>query len=221
MVANAKLDYPVEPQAIAAFESGELLVSGVVSSFRQGSGSERKEYFAGIFTRDGLLLQKVDLGRNTQISREASITQDGSAEPDATDATNMARAGRADSQSVYLMQWHPQGPAFLLISSEGKVVHTIQISSPERAKLRDVRFAEGKLVAAFMKTIKLPGNPRGVLATDSEIFQVLNTENGEKLAEYERRRPFLGNLACYASDTFMFLRVGENRRLELVRAEAY
>lgn len=218
VLSNVKLDYPVEPQAIAAFDSGELLVSGVVSSFRQDRGSQRKEYFAGIFTRDGLLLQKVDLGRNTEISQQASTTQDGSADPE---ATNIARAGRADGSSVYLMQWHPQGPAFLLISSEGKVVHTIQVSSPKRAKLRDVRFAEGRMVAAFMKTIELPGNPRGVLATDSEIFQVLNAETGEKLAEYERRRPFLGNLACYASDTFMFLRVGENQRLELVRAEAY
>ncbi len=221
LISNAKLDYQVEPKAIAAFNSGELLVAGVVSSFKQDSESERQEPFAGIFSRDGLLLQTVNLAKSTQTPQEGSNTQDGGADSEGLDTTNMPRAGSADNGSVYLMQRQLQGPVFLLISSEGKVLHTIKISSPERAKLRDVRFAQGKLVAAFMRTIKLPGNPKGVLATDSEIFQILNIENGEKIREYERRRPFLGNLACYASDALTFLRVGENRRFELVRAEIY
>lgn len=218
-ISNAKLDVPVEPKAIAAFDSGELLVSGAVRSFNQPS--EGQEPFTGIFARDGFLLKKVDLPRSTQIPHHSSTIQDSGADLDGLDGTEMSSAGSAGDASVYLVQSQVEMPTFLLISSEGKVVRTIHITRPERSRLRDVRFAAGKLLAMYMRTIQLPGNPKGVLATDSEIFQVLNIENGEKIAEYERRRPFLGNLACYASDALTFLRVGENRRLELVRAEMY
>lgn len=219
LISNAKLDVPVEPKAFAAFESGELLLSGVISSVNQDS--ETQEPFTGIFARDGLLLKKVDLPRNPQGPQEGSTTQDTGADRDGLDATKMSRAGSAGDTNVYLMQSQLQMPTFLLISSEGKVVRTIQITPPERGRLRDVRFAGGRLLAMYMRTIQLPGNPKGILATDSEIFRILNIENGEKIAEYERRRPFLGNLGCYASDALTFLRVGENRRLELVRAEMH
>jgi len=215
--SNAKLDVPVEPKAIAAFDSGELLVSGAVRSYNQHS--ESQEPFTGIFARDGFLLKKVDLPRNPQIPRDGSTIREAGADLDGLDATEMSRAGSAGDASVYLVQSQLEMPTFLLISSEGKVVRTIQTTRPERGRLRDVRFAGGRLLAMYMRTIQLPGNPKGVLATDSELFQILNIENGEKIAEYERRRPFLGNLACYASDALTFLRVGENRRLELVRAE--
>ena len=218
-ISNAKLDVPVEPKAIAAFDSGELLISGAVSSFNQHS--ESQEPFTGIFARDGFLLRKVDLPRNPQIPKGGATIQDAGSGLDALDATKLSRAGSAGDASVYLVQSQLEMPTFLLISSEGKVVRTIRISRPERGTLRDVRFAGGRMLAMYMRTTQLPGNPKGELATDSEIFQILNVENGEKIAEYERRRPFLGNLACYASDALTFLRMGENRRLELVRAEMY
>jgi hypothetical protein len=207
------------PLSRKRFDSGELLVSGAVRSFNQHN--ESQEAFTGIFARDGFLLKKVDLPRNPQLLRGASTIQDAGADLDGLDATEMSRAGSAGDASVYLVQSQLEMPTFLLISSEGKVVRTIQINRPERGRLRDVRFAGGRLLAMYMRTTQLPGNPKGELATDSEIFQILNVENGEKIAEYERRRPFLGNLACYASDALTFLRMGENRRLELVRAEMY
>lgn len=219
LVSTAKLEFPVEPKAIAAFESGELLVSGVLSSFQRDSERVGREPFTGIFNREGLLLKKVDLAGSAKIPPELSNTQDRGAGADPLDATDVSKAGSVDNGSVYLMQQLLQTSVFLLISPDGKVVRKIEVSPPERARLHEVRFADGKLMAMFMRTMQLPGNPKGVLATESEVFRIVNIENGEKTAEYERRRPFIGDLACYTSDMFTFLRVGENRRLELVRAE--
>ena len=189
------------PSQLAAFPSGELLVSGERMPGRGEAG--RSEPFTAIFDRNARLLSDLKLAGD--VKQQASPS--GNPGPI---LSNGAAVG-ADDGNIYLMR-ATERPLVLVISPGGEILRKLTLDSPgERFHGSHFSVAGGKIVMEFFK----PNNDEQNSGTF--LYSLFDAETGERQFDYEPTEDANGIFACYTPGQFTFLGP-DNDRLVIVHA---
>lgn len=202
--------FPWSPYQLAAFASGEILVSGL--RYDKDLKSPLRWPFTGIFAPDGKLLTEINLEDDDSI-REMAIAGDPKValadHPDANRAIALGSADVAADGNVYLMR--RVSPAIFYAISAGGAVRRFTVAPGKQDFVPSAVHVAGNRIAIVFR------HPQ----TNEEIIQVVDLE-GHETAAYdeplEGGRPSLGMaFACYQAnpDRFTFLTTTNDGTLAL------
>jgi hypothetical protein len=208
-VSAPRLEYPIEPRAIAAFGSGDLLIAGWD---RSESSRGRELPFTGIFNRRGQLMARLRLPDDTAASKKGDKPPPDSERSAAQQSVSMSRAELGPDGNVYLARGTAQGPIYV-INQGGEVVRTLRLSPPPSYQLRAVRSSGGGMVALYVGAQSDPQKETPA------VLRVVDALTGAKMREYAWTLARGEAFACSTGDSFTFIRPGKNHVLELVVAE--
>jgi hypothetical protein len=203
------------PQKVAAFPSGDLLVSGLEFD-KDPNGALWP--FTGIFSNDGMLRKELTLKDDTEIhdmgaSGDPKVTS--ARNPSANHAISGGAAETGPDGNVYLMR--RLSPAILYaISAGGAVVRRFKVDPGSQDFMPFSMHISGNRIAVLFRHSQ----------TAQEIIKVVDLQ-GRDVATYEEpviegRKTLGGAFACYSSnpDRFTFLKALEDHKLGLVIATA-
>ncbi len=201
--SKTKLEFgkPFIPYQLAAFSSGEFLISGMKP---EGSGPGGvKKPFTGIFDAGGKLVKRVSLQDDDAI-HEAAQRGDSNytneLHPGRTNRTvSMGAVVGSSDGNVYLMR--RTSPAIIYaVSAAGSVVRRMSVDPGDPLMLPvGMQGAEGKLAIMFWDR-----------ATKESLFKVVETHTGDVVATY--RGKHLLAFTCYSLPqrfTFLTTRKGK------------
>ncbi|GEM_PF-2804810 len=200
----------VKPLQLAAFDSGEFLISGKEIPESQQATKSETGPFLGIFGADGNLRKRIELAKDVQ-------TNPASSKHSAPDpAYEMALAASVlvmgDDGFAYLMRRANDGPIFK-ISGEGEVVASFRIQPPAGARNSGLlAVAHGLLAVEFMQF-----KPQST-ELKSVLLQLIDGFDGKIVLRAGHADPAIGpSLACYDRGEFVFLSAGEDSHFHLIR----
>jgi hypothetical protein len=176
------------PSHIAAFESGEILVTGK-------QGEKENTPFTGVFTASGKLIKEIfepedeELGRRAELGDADVVHGSGSG----NDAVDLGAAAGGPDGNVYLMR--STSPALIFaVTARGEVVRKFPVSTGD----------------PLMFPVRLQSFPGGIAVLFSRsgfgrVLKVVDSE-GNPIATYGLDRGLtVGDFACYAPPAFTFL----------------
>jgi len=217
--SSIKLDpgFPWQPSALAVFQQGTLLVSGM--EYDRDHKNEAMWPFTGLFSSSGSLLKEIKFRDDEELhdlaaSGDTRVTS--ATNPWANHAIEFSKMETGRDGNVYLMRW--TNPAiFYVISPGGEVVRRFVVD-PADTTFHPV-------------TMHLSGSRIAVLFAQREreeaLIQVVDTE-GHEISRYRQSRSSgrekYGDLglafACYSDnpEQFSFLSSADNDRLSILVA---
>jgi hypothetical protein len=208
--------FPWIPSSLAAFPSGNLLVSGL--EFDRDAKNGVMWPFTGIFSSDGTLLKEVkleddDAFRDLAASGDARVTS--GTNPQANHAVEFGQMQAADDGNVYLMRWITP-TIFYAISPGGEVIRRFVVDPGDESYRPSAMHVAGNRIAVLFF------QPQSM----EERMKIVDLE-GHEIATYdelrEKGKPILGlAFACYTENPqrFTFLTTGDGERLNLQTVEA-
>jgi hypothetical protein len=211
--------FPWMPATLAAFPSGDLLVSGL--EYDRDTQNGAMWPFTGIFSSDGTLLKEVKLEDDDELrelaaSGDARVTS--ATNPQENRAIEFGQMQTAADGNVYLMRWITP-TIFYAISSGGAVIRRFTVDpGDESYRPAAMHIAGNRIALLFFQP-----------QTMEKRMKIVDLE-GREIATYDELRvdgkPKYGLLgtafACYTENPqrFTFLSTGDDSRLELRTAEA-
>lgn len=185
----------LQPSSLAAFDSGELLISG--SEFVLASGNPstpNKGYsvpFLGIFNQNGDLIRRLNTLRgDLPASKEGPRSKAKLAYDDAIMGSMMEMG--ADGR-VYLMRKTRSGPV-LALDAAGSVVQVVKLVPPPKGELSEVKVDNGQLLAVY---IREPEDQKKASSFEL-ILRLVDLSTGQTVATYSTDDPRLGmGVACF------------------------
>jgi hypothetical protein len=214
-VASVKIDTgfrpDFEPVHIAAFSSGDLLLSGMV----KGHDSPTVP-FVGIFTSSGEFRREVVLKDDVtdKDAKERAPNADFTAEEQVRNLLEVSYLQTADDGNAYLMRHTPSGPVFVI--SPGGSARRVRLSPPAQDASLQWIMASGGLIATQYRSAASDGaahKTHYLLVVDELTNKTRETVRYSQ--DYETNG---GGLACYQNGSFTFLAGAPGGGLQLVRA---
>jgi len=214
-----KLDpgFPWHPTAVAAFPTGNLLVTGQVY--------DRDPHrpmlpFTGLFSPDGKLLKEIKLEDDDALFKTLQAGDsrvEGDFDPTNNLAVNFSQMATAKNGYIYLMRW--SNPAILYaITPEGTVAHRFTVDpGDESYRPHGMHIAGDRIAVMFVQPQSLEKNMRIV---DLEGHAI--TSYGENPKSNGQPGNELGSaFVCYSAnpESFTFFAADNDNRLELLIAE--
>jgi len=191
----------LDPRQVAAFPSGDLLVSGLALS--ETEGHPTGEALTAIYNRAGRLVREVSLPRDIRLEEGAS----------GSDALDLTTATAAEDGNVYLMR---PGPAVSVyaVSPLGQVLKRFRIrSNDEGFRPTYATLWAGRIMILFEESKPKPNQQA------QRFFSVHDHETGEHLFDYFVTPEVRGAFGCTSGDALWFLTAeGDQPKLTLVRA---
>lgn len=193
---NYSINHFFQPSSLAAFDAGELLISGNEYIVISGKPLARnnKGYsvpFLGIFNQNGDLVRRLNTLRgDLPVSKEGPRSKAKLAYDDAimSSMMEMGTNGR-----VYLMRKTRSGPV-LALDAAGSVVQVIQLVPPPKGDLTEVKVDDGQLLAVY---IQQPEDRRKESSFEL-ILKLVDLSTGTTIATYSTSEPDLGmGVACF------------------------
>lgn len=216
------LDAFFDPNHIAAFSTGELLITGI--RFSQEKPTAPGEPLTALFDRSGRLLRELRLEGDVNFEEKESAktavpTESGpekvleirdTGEEDRYSAVTLGAAFAADDGNVYLLR---AGKAPLLYQvTAGGETKPISIPPPrEGFRLLSIKVAGGRAVLALEES---GGGSQRRPAPPRQLLSLVDLATGEKLLDYVVPAG-TGAFACYSPDALTFLGSGQNQTLTL------
>jgi len=201
--------FPWTPAQVAAFPSGNLLVTGLEYDRDRKAA---KWPFTGIFSPDGTLLKEVKFEDDDAIHDMAAAGDTRVTSPEAPGVNHAVGSGQVDlanDGNVYVMR--RLSPAILYaISPEGEVVRRFTVDAGQPDYMPDSMHIAGNRIAVQLV------HPQ----SEDQLIKVVDLE-GRELATYHVDRtlpsPLGYAIACYTSspDRFTFLGETDDGRLTL------
>ena len=211
--SRVKLENPAVPMIIpyhmAAFPSGEILVSGL-ENCRSVRCLGPFKSFTAIYEQSGNLVKRLSVPEDDEIDAAAEIGDSryasGPMFGNRAVAGGTARLG--DDGNVYLMRRTSPATVYV-ISSSGDLVRTLQIQPPRDGWTPiDMQVSHERIAIEFSDS------------RTGSTFSVADAKSGKRLTDYTDESTF-GILACFAApERFTFLTVSEKNTLQLIDAEA-
>jgi len=216
--SRTQLDGPAHPiilpHQLAAFPSGEILVSGLENCRSRRCIGPFKS-FTAIYDQGGHLLKRLAIPEDDEIDAAAEIgdSRYASGPMFGNRAVSGGKIRLGDDGNVYLMRRTSPATVYV-ISSSGDLVRTVKIQPP-----RDGWSSVDMQVSG--ERIALEFSDCSAARCEGSIFSVANAVSGEKLAAYADDAGF-GAFACFASapERFTFLTVSKDNVLQVISAEA-
>ncbi len=209
-----------DPNHIAVFSTGELLITGIRFPDEKAPG----EPFTGVFDRFGKLLRELHLDGDVRFDQEeppkaAPAKESGpekvleirdTGEEDRYSPVSLGTAFAADDGNVYLLRVG-KAPLLYQITAGGEPKRISIPPVPPGFRLLSIKVAGGRAVLAFEEnaggTVERPAPPKHFLF-------LIDLATGEKLLDYVVP-PGAGAFACYTPDALIFLGSGQNQTLTL------
>jgi hypothetical protein len=208
--------FPWVPAQVAAFPSGNVLVTGLKYDHDRSNGVMWP--FTGIFSSDGTLLKEITLEDDDAI-HDMAAAGDGHVTSSIAPGTNSA-VGRgaleaADDGNIYLMR--RVSPAIVyVISQGGEMVRRFIVDPREPDYMPDgMHIAGSRIAVQFLQPV-----------TGEQLLKIIDLE-GHELATYDDpggSKPTLGSaFICYSNnpERFTFLATTEDETLSLKIAEPH
>jgi hypothetical protein len=200
--------FPWIPSQVAAFPSGNLLVSG--SEYDHDRKNPIKWPFTGVFGLDGSLVKEVKLEDDDMIHDMAAVGDSRVTAPESPNsnyAVALGQLGSASDGNVYLMR--RLSPAILYaISSDGRVIRrfTVDVGRPDYMP-EDMYIAGNKIAIQFVES-----------QNGDQLIRIVDLEGNEKATYHVDQKSSLGYaLSCFQTDPerFTFLGVSKDHMLTL------
>jgi len=195
---------PFAPSQVLALRDGNLLISGVLEE-----GSDKGRAFNGIFSTNGQLIRKFGLKGEPEPKSNPAISSEDAMllNPGALSA----RAMLGLDGNVYI--FHQVSPARLyVVSPSGQLLRTLTLAPPkDKAEPSEAAMGSTSMAIEFQV-------PEEKYVSITRI-RLVSLQTGEPIADYEIS-PGLGQIACYASDKFTFIRMIRNQQ-SLIHASTH
>lgn len=204
--STASLSPPFEPAQVAAFDTGDFLVTGTKLSDKDGSDTGKP--FTAIYDRLGNLIKPLTLPGDAKGSEAKG--SDGHTEAE-NDAVTLGTAESGDDGNIYIMRG-TCNPVVYVVSAAGEVVRKFTLKPPatEFSPIT-MKVSAGKMVVMFEKQ-----DPKSERA--EQIFSVFDTESGEKSMDLMSGPDIGGAFACYTPNGLTFLGTDNEGRLVMMSA---
>lgn len=189
------------PRQVAAFLSGEFLISGIQEVRAEGEGAKRIPYTV-IVDRSGRSVAKVSLPEDVDLNQKPSSTKTAGQSVPAADpisAIDLGNAVAGADGNIYLVR-HGPSPKVYVISPAGAVLRNFQVDTPvDGALMFGVQYVVGnRLVFDF--GVKLESG-RGW----QQIISLVDGETGGRLYDYYLPEGRMEVFSCYSPNRFVFL----------------
>lgn len=215
LVGRSKIQNPafptIIPYHVAAFPSGEILVSGLeVCRSRRCMGAFKS--FTALYDQSGQLLKRLSIPEDDEIDAAAEIgdSRYASGPMFGNRAISGGKIRLGDDGNVYLMRRTSPATVYV-ISSSGDLVRTLQIQPGREGWASvDMQVSNGKIALEFSDCS--PSRCEG------STLSVADAISGKRLTDTVDT---LGTLACFAAtpERFTFLTISEKNALQLVDAQ--
>lgn len=200
-----------EPRGLAAFPSGNLLISGMAKGHDVPFVP-----FTAIFTETGQFLHQVILKDDVTDKDAKQKPIDGSFSP-AQQERNLIEVTflrTADDGNVYLTRDTPRGPVFIV--APGGSTRRVPLAPPVNgADLEGVMASAGVLVAQYRSPDGPERHTHYLVVMETSAKKIRETVR--YVHEYDRNAV---GMSCYRNGTYTFLAGAPNGGLQLVRAVA-
>ena len=215
--SRVKLEGPpvptILPYQVAAFASGEILLSGL-ENCRSVRCLGAFKSFTALYSPSGDLIKRLSIPRDDEIDAAAEIGDSRYAAGPmfGNRAVSGGRMRLGDDGNVYLMR-HTSPAAVYVISSSGDLARTLQIQPPRDGWASvDMQVSGEKIAIEFSDCSSR--------RCEGSTLTVADAKSGKRLTDYSDDN--LGTLACFAaeSERLTFLTVSEKNALQLVVARA-
>jgi hypothetical protein len=213
------LDQSFDPNHIAAFPSGEMLISGL--RFSKQNAKLMGEPFVGVFDPLGRLLKEVKLEGDVAFSAQnetavgppeqenQKATAISPEEEDRYASVSLGGAFSAEDGHVYLYRAE-KNPIVFVLAAGGEVVRRMVVPAPaENFRPISLRVSGGRILIQFEENVS---DERQV---PKQVFSLVDAYTGERILDYLPPKGVGGALACYAPDKLTFLWGGEDRTLHI------
>jgi hypothetical protein len=200
------------PYQLAAFPSGQMLVSGLENCRSRRCFSPFKS-FTAIYDQSGHLLKRLSISEDDVIDAAAEIGDSRYARGPmfGNQAVSGGKIRLGDDGNAYLMRRTSPATVYV-ISSSGDLVRTLKIE-PARHGWASVDMQVSK------EGIAVEFSDCSAARCDGSVFAVANAVSGERLTDYPDDL-HLGTLACFvAPERFTFLTISEENVLQVIDAE--
>ncbi|HXZ29318.1 MAG TPA: hypothetical protein VEG08_15090 [Terriglobales bacterium] len=194
---STRVEGGVEPRALAAFGSGDWLISG----WEHRDGKQLP--VTAVFSERGQMQARVRMS-----GPKPKEAQRPPPEAEIQALVLSALAVRAGNGDVMV----GQGGSVYEIAPSGEVVRHFAILAPKGTALRKVRPFAGQIALLFEGT----ADPTGSSAPG--VLRIVDPLTGHTTAEYAADLSRLGRFACADDRGFSFVRSNQNLQLELVVA---
>ncbi len=198
----------LEPRHIAAFASGELLVSGSALS---PDGKRTGKLLLALYDRRGKFVREISLPRDGEIPGEPTGEPTGEPIEGAGHTFSHSTAVAADDGNIYLMR-STTTPVVYVLSPAGTVLRRLVIPPPAQdLRVSTMKVAGGRIAIQFLQ-VDSEGH------TEKHIFLMVDAVTGEKFANYVSTPETGGAWACYTPEGFTFLgSKGKPPRMSLIK----
>ena len=200
-----------EPRGIAAFPSGNLLITGMAKGHDVPFVP-----FTAIFTDGGQFLRQVVLNEDVTEKDAKQNPSDESFSP-AQQVRNLLEVTflqTADDGNVDLMRNTPRGPVFVV--SPGGSVRRVQLTPPvQAADLEWIAASGGSIAAQYRSTNSAERKTHYLVVLDTWTNKARETVR--YVHDLEKNG---GGMACYRNGTYTFIAGGPKGGVQLVRAVA-
>lgn len=210
---DTKLDLAFDPQHLAVFDNGEVLLAGRKPT-SQGGGTG--DPVMAIVDASGRVIRTVSATGELTVQEVKNWPKDGTGTEGLTNkerydmALDLSIAETGDDGNVYLLRRGPEGPLFQV--TPAGVVHAIPLPPLASATLMNVKIASGNLLLQYAE--------RSSKAL-TYVYRILDLSTFDVKAEYSDGGPaYLGSaLACYTLDGLTFVTRTGTQGLKIVAAK--
>jgi hypothetical protein len=213
-----------DPNHIAVFASGEILIAGL--RFSADNPDAPGEPVTAIFDRTGRHLTDVKLEGDVSFSsretsqkghekeeKEADGKPQGSppSEEDRYLPVSLGSAVSADDGNIFLMRAE-KNPIVFVLNAGGEVSKRLVIRAPEGDyRPISLKVASGRMLLQFEENVRETQPKRN----PKQVFSLVDASTGERLVDYVTPPGVGGALACYSANNLTFLAGGQDRTLSL------
>lgn len=209
-----------EPDQIAAFSSGQALVSGTHQARIYGKDRPAVSVpFTEILDFAGSPPKTLTLPGDFQPAKPSDKDFQTQVDQQPAEIT-LGDAESGDDGNVYLMR-HTGKPTVYVISPDGALLRTLDLAPPSSSASAGyaIKYGDGgRLALEFAEFV--PGLQKAKVLKDT-IISVYDTQTGERIADYHGSPGLGGDLVCYTSQGFTFLGTTPQHQLAIQRASAY
>ena len=212
-ISSAALDIgfrpDFEPRGLAAFPSGNLLISGMAKGHDVPFVP-----FAAIFTETGQFLHQVILNDDVTDKDARQKPTDSSFSPvqQERNLIEVTFLRTADDGNVYLTRNTPRGPVFIV--APGGSARRVTLAPPVKGADLEGVMASGGLLVAQYRSPEGPERHTHYLVV-MEISGKKIRETARYVHEYEKNAV---GMSCYRDGTYTFIAGAPGGGLQLVRA---
>lgn len=216
-IAKNALQEALHPARIAAFDTGELLLTGNEDSPPVGTEPTVQKPFTAIISSRGQLAYRVFLPGDIQPAASTSGDEKArrTAQRNYERALSLSFVDRVDPGRVFLARYAAQSPIYIL--NRAGEMRAIPAEVPQGTHLTDVKADGSSLLLMYARYAKDGPPPAGQMT--EVIFQVWNIETGEMMTKFSHNSPEIGaGLACFRSGILTFVTMSmEGDKILLVR----